>query len=330
MESKIENTFLHVNKNWKEEYYHDCIKEWNELKEFISDEKTTTTYTCEGCNTHWKSIKFIYDKIFCCKCDQSIQPFLSNPINFKYVVEYIDSKYWKYIFPIYSIFNELDDPKDIFNHININNIPLEDGNILISYKEKCEYGTSLKIFHALLGKIIVNIFISNIEKYHITTFTFHNLDSDQVDGLSEKIYSNRTEYYFNGVHQTDVDKVDIVIKYINNQFDQLKDYCEKLYNFLYSSDTFEILYLDDIDNLEENFYSELVDVTICDICRKFISKEDCCDFCDIKFCDNCIPDEISFHTCDTCHKTICYTNTKYTDYKCQKTRFNGSCIDCGN
>lgn len=60
-----------------------------------------------------------------------------------------------------------------------------------------------------------------------------------------------------------------------------------------------------------------------------------CDFCDVSWCDTCIPEEISFRKCYTCNTkwcctSRCYFNGRYTDYKCVKIkRHSRSCNNCG-
>ena len=86
---KTEETFKHINENWKEEDYKKCESEWKHVQIFISEEQTP--YQCGGCNTYWTKVTFVNDhENICPKCDTWCQPYLCNPINWKSVVKYID------------------------------------------------------------------------------------------------------------------------------------------------------------------------------------------------------------------------------------------------
>ena len=79
--NKIEETFKHINDNWKEEAYRKCLVEWKQIQPFMSKEQTP--YHCNGCNTYWTSVQFINDHDnICPNCDTYSQPFLCNPINY--------------------------------------------------------------------------------------------------------------------------------------------------------------------------------------------------------------------------------------------------------
>ena len=78
--NKIEETFKHINDNWKEEAYRKCLVEWKQIQPFMSKEQTP--YHCNGCNTYWTSVQFINDhENICPNCDTHCQPFLCNSIN---------------------------------------------------------------------------------------------------------------------------------------------------------------------------------------------------------------------------------------------------------
>ena len=70
---------------------------------------------------------------------------------------------------------------------------------------------------------------------------------------------------------------------------------------------------------------------MCDICNKpILDTDNSCDFCHVAYCDSCMPDDISFHKCDTCNTKWCYFNGRYADYQCLKIKIHsGSCYDCG-
>ena len=96
-ERQIEETFQGINKFWKEKHYVTCLFEWEEVQQFITEEKTD--YQCGNCNTYWTKITHINDYYnICPKCDTWDNPFLCNPINRQFVLKYIDKKWHYYIF----------------------------------------------------------------------------------------------------------------------------------------------------------------------------------------------------------------------------------------
>ncbi len=102
---EIENCYKFIANNWKEEYYYDAKESWNNIQKNIVENGVK----CLGCKTCWISKNYILkDYIFtikgkksigtfCPNCDTFVQPFLSNPINKKYIFQYIPEKYHKYI-----------------------------------------------------------------------------------------------------------------------------------------------------------------------------------------------------------------------------------------
>ena len=100
--NKIEETFKHINDNWKEEAYRKCLVEWKQIQPFMSKEQTP--YHCNGCNTYWTSVQFINDHDnICPNCDTHSQPFLCNSINWISVLKYIDPKFYHYLIPKHNI-----------------------------------------------------------------------------------------------------------------------------------------------------------------------------------------------------------------------------------
>jgi len=306
----------HINNFWKEDYYKTCLSEWRKIIEFI--DTTGNGYKCSSCGTYWKDKNFIHDTI-CPKCDTYCQPFLSNPLNFNKVVLYIDPMYWKYIFPIYENFHELDDPHDIFK---------EDLSeffaCIIGFKQFSEYGTSIE-FYTNNGEEHSKFFIVNethesfpTEKFFISSF------SENKQGLEEKIYSNRTEFFINGHYYGNKhnDKIDDIIKQINQLFIEEK-ISQTFYDFIKSDDTLLILPIDE-------FSSAYLNVVSCNICHTLDDVETC-DFCENRYCEKCCPDEISFRDCSVCPAKWCYFDGKYADYYCsENTRRGGTCEYCGH
>ena len=93
----IEKTYKHINENWKEDWFKACRHSWEEVQQFISMEPTN--YQCK-CGTYWINDNFISSRMgICAKCDYCEQPSLCNPINYEYVIKWIDPKWHKYILP---------------------------------------------------------------------------------------------------------------------------------------------------------------------------------------------------------------------------------------
>lgn len=73
-----------------------------------------------------------------------------------------------------------------------------------------------------------------------------------------------------------------------------------------------------------------LEILSCDNCGT-LDDVNICDFCDIKLCDKCCPDEISFHNCDSCLTRWYYHDKRYSDYYCDKNlRMGGLCYECGH
>jgi hypothetical protein len=303
MDLKIKECFEHINVHWKPEYYVSCIGEWRYVQSYMNG-----TYKCIGCGTLWQNKKFINDTI-CCNCDTHCQPYLSNPINAISVVKYLDMKYYQYIFPIYAIFNSLEDPRDVSKYSDM--IP---NDIMIAFKEETEYGISITILDK--GIEYIKLFIDA----NISSFTCKEI------GLKEKIYSNRTEYYINGEYygNTQDSTIESLQRQINDQIMNGEIY-PKLKKFIESDQKLCLF-------LQEEFEESLnLCVIQCNKCNSIkVPPENLCDFCDESYCDKCIPDDIAFHKCDLCGIQWCYINsTNYDDY-CHKNLRKGVCIECGN
>ena len=69
----------------------------------------------------------------------------------------------------------------------------------------------------------------------------------------------------------------------------------------------------------------------CVKCKKDITIDNTCDFCENNYCDECCPDEISYHSCDECNQHWCYYDGRYYDDYCSKNkRAHSGCWNCGN
>jgi hypothetical protein len=261
---KIKETFEHVHTHWKEEYYMTCRKEWDIVQTLIS--KTPTPYQCSGCETYWTKGSMVEDhERICPMCDTYCQPFLCNPLNAKYVLEYIDPRFYKYIFKIYQEYEEVaeDDPYDIFKKTYFDNQIL---NQYIALKFKCEYGTTIEIY-SVFQELYIKMFIVNGKSEYNTTgkdYPFY-ISSLTIggSGLSEKIFSNRTEYYLNGHYcgtQMNNTTKELMQK-VNFQFHEEKVY-PRLLEFIKSGDNFRVIprseFVEEIDLNIDN----LVNVSI--------------------------------------------------------------------
>jgi hypothetical protein len=108
-------------------------------------------------------------------------------LNAKYVLEYIDPRFYKYIFKIYEEVAE-EDPYDIFKKTYFDNQIL---NQYIALKFKSEYGTSVKVY-SIFQKLYIKMFIVNGKSEYNTTgkdYPFY-ISSFTIgeSGLSEKIF----------------------------------------------------------------------------------------------------------------------------------------------
>lgn len=107
-QQKIKQFYMFINENWSEENYKTCIQDWERVKQYIVYSKINLNdrKVCRSCGLLWMNEKFLdheyeidgYIIDICCNCDQFISPFLSNPLNHKYVYQYVQKKYHKYIF----------------------------------------------------------------------------------------------------------------------------------------------------------------------------------------------------------------------------------------
>ena len=98
---QIKQTFEHINNKWNKEQYESSYANWIEIQHFIVYEPDLTTDTkCNNCDTYWSDKKYIsVQNNICHACDTYDVPFLCNPINYQYVVFYINSKWYEYILP---------------------------------------------------------------------------------------------------------------------------------------------------------------------------------------------------------------------------------------
>lgn len=129
---------------------------------------------------------------------------------------------------------QLDDKYDIFNQIN-ETTKEKLNHLLIGLKFKSEYGTGIEIFD-LNGKNFIKLFVNHYREeeyiendFYLSSFTYLG------QGLSEKIYSNRTEYFFNGEYLPTANRVIHLLRKLNQSLIVNKYYPE-LYDFIISKD----------------------------------------------------------------------------------------------
>src|SRR5690606_33631537 len=163
------------------------------------------------------------------------------------------------------------DPHDIFND---EYDAWKFRNCLIGYKQSGEYGTFITLFNNFGDKYLSALYCGG-------KFTLLEI---LEKGLKEQIYSNRTEYYINGTFYSNSlnHSIEDLVNKINVLFLENK-VSELFYNFVVSDDEFIILPNYEFDDVNINFL-------YCDRCNTMDNINNC-DFCDIKICDKCCPDE---------------------------------------
>lgn len=232
--AKIEETFKHINDNWKEEAYQKCYIEWKQIQPFMSKEQTP--YHCNGCNTYWTSVQFINDhENICPNCDTHCQPFLCNSINWISVLKYIDPKFYHYLIPKHHIIDIAYFLDYIKDHI-IDNIRLIDVNFTDFLN-----GLTLKTLNieyiGFYEEKTKNayFYIKNPDKYKCNVL----YNSWQLfcnnDNINVKIYRTYCGYYYE-CNDYEPDRK-YLYKYLMNVIvDKLIDESDKLIDYSYDSD----------------------------------------------------------------------------------------------
>jgi len=146
------------------------------------------------------------------------------------------------------IFTQLDDKKEIFKYLH--NFTTDAENCLI-YKDMCEYGMVL-IIADIYGTEIEKLFI-NMYKDEIFSSKEFYISSSSYFGLTEKIFSNRTEYYIcNNYYSNKLDENLIMyIKLINKHY--LNDNGEEICDFIKSNKQIDFLQYNVFSNIEDIF-----------------------------------------------------------------------------
>ena len=107
----IRECYEHIVKYWEKEYYMKCKQEWKSLEFFILPEYFSIGHKC-SCGTRWVDKKFINKELdICCSCDRYVQPYLSNPLNKSYVLEYIPEEFHECILIEYKCVEEIEKNK---------------------------------------------------------------------------------------------------------------------------------------------------------------------------------------------------------------------------
>ena len=74
-----------------------------------------------------------------------------------------------------------------------------------------------------------------------------------------------------------------------------------------------------------------INTNICQQCLDIAPINNQCYFCNLRLCEKCLDDSYySYHHCSKCQLTWCYYDGRYTDYPCQKAKYEGDCEECGH
>lgn len=224
---------------------------------------------------------------------------------------------------IQELFETLENPLGIFNHIH-EWISPANSEFYVCYKEKSEYGTSILISD-ILGQEIVRLFVNYEEDEEFSTKPFY-ISSCSYFELTEKIFSNKTDYYINGQYYSS--SIDSNLKKLIRLINQYLLENE----FMYGEELSDSIESDvKIDLLSSNIFDDMPqNPTICDVCKvKFIEDGSECDFCNRKMCEDCQGNSYyHFVKCEDCGTKYCYYDGLHADYKC--TESNGTSCDCAN
>ena len=230
---KTKQTFEHIRKQCKEEeYYKTRTEEWDQIQHLIS--KTPTNYQCSGCDTYWTKVYMVNDhERICPMCDTHSHPFLCNPLNTKYVLEYIDPKFYKYIFKIYQEYEQVadEDPYEIFKKACTDNQIIDQ---YIALKVKNEYGTSVDLY-STIGELYLEIFIVNGESNYNTNENFYPFYISEFSFYISELGLNRRKYNY----ETDQVK-EKQMKYVNQKIQEDQVY-PKLLEFINSNEVFTVI-----------------------------------------------------------------------------------------
>jgi hypothetical protein len=225
-----------------------------------------------------------------------------------------------------TIFKSLENEEDIFIYIH-DWIPTDNNEYFVCYKIWCEYGVNI-IISDIQGNKLNHLFVNDYKDETFSSKDFY-ISSSTYFGLSEKIYSNRTEYYIcdNYYSNNLDDNLIMYIKLINKYLLEDTDlYGDELYNFIKSDKLIDFLPNTIFVNIPEN-------ALICDTCHsQIIPIDNQCDFCDRKMCENCkMNSYYSFHKCDKCETKYCYYDSLNADYRCLKIpkSCSSNCGNCG-
>jgi hypothetical protein len=220
-----------------------------------------------------------------------------------------------------TIFSSLEEPQDIFKYIN--DWKPDDNEYFVCYKIMCEYGINI-IINDIHGNELNRLFVNTYKNEKFSSKEFY-ISSSTYFGLSEKIYSNRTEYYIcdnyysNKLDDNLIRYIKLINKYLLEDTDL---YGDELYNFIKSDKLIDFLPNTIFFNMPKN-------ILICDSCNaQIVPLENKCDLCDRKMCETCqMNSYYSFHYCNECGTNYCYYYGLGNDYKCLKA--SGNCDECG-
>lgn len=258
-DNKIAICYNHIAKYWTEEYYKGCLTDWLALQKFILPKDTKNGFEC-SCGVVWSDKRFInHIDMICPSCDEYCQPYLSNPINKKYVLLYIHPKYYKYIFEdgytsvlpyLKENWDKYEDREDL-----IRDIDFREDYLLI--KELSPYGIVINVYN----KFIHYYLLVSKDKRTISSFCKIMTDKTYLknsQGLYEDIYSNRAEYHINGEYKgTGDEKIDEIIKRITRLVCE-ENVISSLCDFIKSEETLSIISKRDMDTGAEKILENIV------------------------------------------------------------------------
>lgn len=164
----VRDIFTIINQYIDENVAANLKNDWNAIEKLVTDK---SEFKCV-CGTYWINNEYISTTHGnCAMCDVNISPYPTNPKNWRNTLKYIDRNYWRFMFPIYDIFDNLENKDDVFQYINAKTTPK---NVYILYKIFTNEGLTVKLAQQD-GVICRNIFIEYGTSY--------NLESDILEDL---------------------------------------------------------------------------------------------------------------------------------------------------
>ena len=96
--SKKEVTWNFIKQRWDWFDYEMAQDRWKKAFTNITTEIEFSVIECPNCRTLYKSLKFVYENLYCCvKCDEQYNPNPFSPLNKQNVKTFLDLKWQKII-----------------------------------------------------------------------------------------------------------------------------------------------------------------------------------------------------------------------------------------